>query len=25
MIDGGSEAVGLFVAEVRSALDGASW
>jgi hypothetical protein len=25
MIDGGSEAVGSFVAEVRSALDGATW
>jgi tryptophan synthase alpha chain len=25
MIDGGSEAVGLFVAEVRNALDGATW
>jgi hypothetical protein len=24
-MDGGSEAVGLFVAEVRGALDGASW
>ena len=25
MMDGGSEAVGLFVAEVRAALDGATW
>ena len=25
MIDGGAEAVGLFVPEVRSALDGANW
>ena len=25
MMDGGSEAVGLFVAEVRASLDGATW